>query len=208
VRQVGGQRQAGGLRGVQPCAHQQEGQPGASLADPLRPLRGLAAAGQHQQREGHDRQPPNCIIVPIQMKGTRRQPSAERWLSERKPMSARSGANSTGSDTITATSAAGTPSSTIITRLRVPTSSTSAMPTDTWNSDSRSSRDSGRSGVAASANGRKRGLRRTSPWISLRFKGFMRASAGLGVCQCLLTHPLYSARHNPSTQETRRCASC
>ena len=36
--------------------------------------------------------PPNCTMLPIQMKGTRRQPRAERWLSERKPMSARSGA--------------------------------------------------------------------------------------------------------------------
>jgi len=65
------------------------------------------------------------------MKGTRRQPSAERWLSERKPTSARNGAYSSGSASITATRAAGTCSSTIITRLSVPTSSTSAMPTDT-----------------------------------------------------------------------------
>ena len=72
-------------------------------------------------------------------------------------MSARNGAYSTGSAIITATSDAGTPSSTIITRLSVPTSSTNAMPTDTWNSARRSRRDSGRSGVAASANGRKRG---------------------------------------------------
>ena len=39
----------------------------------------------------------------------------------------------------------GTPSSTIITRFRVPSSSTVAMPTETWNSDSRSSWPSGRS---------------------------------------------------------------
>ena len=84
--------------------------------------------------------PPNCTIVPIQMKGTRRQPSAERWVSERKPISARNGAYSTGSATISATSVAGTSSSTIITRLSVPTSSVSAMPTETWNSDRRSSR--------------------------------------------------------------------
>jgi len=58
--------------------------------------------------------------------------------------------------TITATSDAGTLSSTIITRLRVPTSSTRAMPTDTWNSDRRNRRGSGRSGDAASAKGRKR----------------------------------------------------
>jgi len=58
-----------------------------------------------------------------------------------------------------ATSDAGTPSSTIITRFSVPTSRTSAMPTDTWNKDSRSRRGRGRSGVAASAKGRKRGPR-------------------------------------------------
>ena len=58
---------------------------------------------------------------------------------------------------MTATSQAGTPSSTIITRFSVPISSTAAMPTETWNSDSRSSRPSGSSGVAASANGRKPG---------------------------------------------------
>ena len=56
-----------------------------------------------------------------------------------------------------ATSETGTPSSTIITRFRVPISSTRAMPTETWNSDRRSSLDSGSSGVAASAKGRKRG---------------------------------------------------
>ena len=72
------------------------------------------------------------------------------------PISARSGANSSGSDTIAATTEADMPSSTIITRLSVPVSSTAAIPTDTWNSDSRSSRPSGSSSVAASANGRKR----------------------------------------------------
>ena len=71
-------------------------------------------------------------------------------------MSARNGAKISGSEIIVPTSDAGTFSSTIITRLSVPISSTSAMPTETWNSDSRNSRDSGRSGVAASANGRKR----------------------------------------------------
>ena len=101
--------------------------------------------------------PPNWSSEPIQMYGTRRQPSAERWWSERKPTSARNGANTRGSDTISATSHADTPSSTIITRFSVPFSSTVAMPTDTWNSDRRSSRPSGSSAVAASANGRKRG---------------------------------------------------
>ena len=55
------------------------------------------------------------------------------------------------SEIISATSQAGTPSSRIITRFSVPTSSTRAMPTETWNSDSRSSRGSGR--VRKSVNG-------------------------------------------------------
>ena len=84
--------------------------------------------------------PPNCSSVPNQMYGTRRQPSTERWLSERKPISARNGANSSGSESISATSQTGTPSSTIITRFSVPISSTTAMPTVTWNSDRRSRR--------------------------------------------------------------------
>ena len=42
--------------------------------------------------------------------------------------------------TISATSQLGTPSSTIMTRFSVPFSSTSAMPTETWNSDRRSRR--------------------------------------------------------------------
>ncbi len=75
--------------------------------------------------------PPNCKSVPIQMKGTRRQPSSERCVSERKPTTARNGAKINGSETITATSQAGTASSTIMTRLRVPISSTTAIPTDT-----------------------------------------------------------------------------
>jgi hypothetical protein len=70
-------------------------------------------------------------MVPRQMKGTRRQPKAARWWSDRKPTSARNGAYSTGSATIRATSEGATPSSTIITRLSVPIISTRAMPTDT-----------------------------------------------------------------------------
>jgi hypothetical protein len=54
-----------------------------------------------------------------------------------------------------ATSTAGTCSSTISTRLRVPVSRTVTMPTETWNSDRRSNRDRGSSVVAASANGRQ-----------------------------------------------------
>jgi hypothetical protein len=52
-------------------------------------------------------------------------------VSERKPISARNGAASTGSATITATSQVATPSSTIITRFSVPVSRTAAMPTET-----------------------------------------------------------------------------
>ena len=98
--------------------------------------------------------PPNCSMVPIHRYGTRRQPSSEVWVSERKPMMARNGDSSSGSATIEATSQAGTASSTIITRFSVPITSASAMPTETWNSDSRSSRDSGSSALTASAIGR------------------------------------------------------
>ena len=80
-------------------------------------------------------------------------------MSERKPTSARSGAKTSGRETMTATSHVGTPSSTTMTRLSVPFSSTTAMPMETWNSASRSRRPSGSSGVAASAKGRKRGVR-------------------------------------------------
>jgi hypothetical protein len=75
-------------------------------------------------------------------------------VSDRCPISARNGAASTGIATISATSEVGTPSSTIITLLSVPVKSTAAMPMDHWNIDSRISRPSGRSSVAASANGR------------------------------------------------------
>ena len=78
-------------------------------------------------------------------------------MSDLCPISARNGANSSGSEIMIATTALGTPSSTIMTRLSVPLSSTTAMATETWNSDRRSRRPSGSSAVAASANGRKRG---------------------------------------------------
>ena len=51
------------------------------------------------------------------------------------------------------TSPAGTRNSTIITRLSVPTSSVSDMPTETWMSASRSRRPSGSVALAASAKG-------------------------------------------------------
>ena len=57
-----------------------------------------------------------------------------------------------------ATTVAATESSTIITRFSVPSSITVAMPTDTWNSDSRSSWPIGRPGLAASAKGSSRAV--------------------------------------------------
>ncbi len=81
-------------------------------------------------------------------------------MSERNPTSARKGAKTRGSASITATTEAWTRSSTIITRLSVPMRSTAAMPTVTWNSASRRRRPSGSSGVAASAKGRIAGVRR------------------------------------------------
>ena len=64
------------------------------------------------------------------------------------------GATSSGIAIISATSHAGVPNSTIITRFNVPLSSTVATPTVTWNSDRRSKRPIGNSALAASANGR------------------------------------------------------
>ena len=94
-------------------------------------------------------------------------------MSERKPINARQGATSIGIAIIAETSHADTPSSTIITRFNVPTSSAPAMPTDTWNSDSRSSRDSGSETLAASANGSSSGVSRRQ-WREI---GFMWAPA-------------------------------
>ena len=65
----------------------------------------------------------------------------------------------------------GTASSTIITRLSVPISSTAAMPTVTWNSDSRSRRPIGSSAVAASANGSRPRQNRIRPWTRRRWRG-------------------------------------
>jgi hypothetical protein len=67
------------------------------------------------------------------------------------------GAKIIGKETIIDTSDAGTLSSTIITRFRVPTNNTKAMPTDTWNRDSLSNLPRGNSEDAASAKGKKRG---------------------------------------------------
>jgi hypothetical protein len=71
-------------------------------------------------------------------------------------MSARKGAINKGKATIKDTKVAETPNSTIITRLRVPTSMTMAMPTESWKSDKRSRRESGKSSLAASAKGKNR----------------------------------------------------
>ena len=75
--------------------------------------------------------PPNCSIEPNQMYGARFQPSADLWLSDLNPTSARKGAKSKGNDTAIATTNVGTPNSTIMTRLSVPFSSTTAMATET-----------------------------------------------------------------------------
>ena len=126
--------------------------------------------------KGMTAKPPNWSSDPCQMKGTRRQPSSQRWVSDRNPIRARKGANTSGRATMRPTSDAGTPSSTIMTRLSVPTSSTRVMPTETWNRESRSRRRSGRSGVATSANGRKRGPNAIHAVISLCPSWFMPAS--------------------------------
>ena len=80
-----------------------------------------------------------------------------------------------GREIMVATSALGTPSSTIMTRLRVPFSSTSAIATETWNRERRSNRPSGSSPVAASANGRSRGETLAHFAAILAFSCFMDA---------------------------------
>ena len=72
-------------------------------------------------------------------------------------MRALMGAKIIGKETMIETSDAGTCNSTIITRFKVPTNSTRAMPTDTWNKDSLSNLPSGNSAEATSAKGKKRG---------------------------------------------------
>ena len=70
-------------------------------------------------------------------------------------MTARAGAKINGKPTMAATSQAGTPNSTIMTRFSVPISKTIAMPTVTWNKLSRSKRPIGSVGDATSAKGMK-----------------------------------------------------
>jgi hypothetical protein len=145
-RQVGGQRQAGGLRGLHAGADQQEGQRRADWPSQAGPL---GVARQQEQRERHDRQAAELQQRAHPDVGHALPAQRRACVSERKPISARNGANTSGSATISATSQAGTPSSTIITRFSVPTSSAVAMPTDTWNSDRRSSRPAAARRVAA-----------------------------------------------------------
>jgi hypothetical protein len=75
--------------------------------------------------------PANCARLPFQMNGMRRHPSTERCVSELYPIIARNGAATRGSAIMNPTSEADTPSSTIMTRLSVPTRRTIAIPTDT-----------------------------------------------------------------------------
>ena len=88
-------------------------------------------------------------------------------MSDLKPIRTRNGANTSGSETINETNSVETPSSTIITRLSVPFSSTIEIPVETWNSDSRNRRGSGNSVVAASANGRNRVPSRIQPFANV-----------------------------------------
>ena len=97
--------------------------------------------------------PPNCMIVPSQRYGTRRQPRTERWESERNPIKARSGAKSSGSATMMATRLAATPISTIMTRLSVPTINTAVMPQEIWNKERRINLLIGKGPLVDSAKG-------------------------------------------------------
>ena len=85
--------------------------------------------------KGNVAKPPKSRRLPIQRKGTRFHPIADLCVSDLNPISALNGANTNGKATIIATIEAGTPSSTIITRFKVPTNNTKDMPTDTCNKD-------------------------------------------------------------------------
>ena len=145
--------------------------------------------------------PPNWSIVPSQMYGTRFQPSSDRWVSERNPISARNGATTSGAPTISDTSHADMPSSTIITRLSVPINSTVAMPTVTWNSDRRSRRDSGSCGLAASANGRNSGPSRVHSRVT-------RPTAAEPVAPFTIPRPRARVPSPATCRSRSRCASC
>ena len=127
-REVGREREADGLGHVQAGADHQEGEPRPRPPDPDRRVR---AARQQEQRKRHDRQAAELDQRPLPDVRHALPAQLGAVLSERKPISARNGANSSGSEIMIPTSDAGTSSSTIITRFSVPISSTRDMPTDT-----------------------------------------------------------------------------
>ena len=91
-------------------------------------------------------------------------------MSDLNPKSARKGATSTGMAIIIATMVAATPSSTIITRLSVPSSITEAMPTLIWKSDRRKSWPNGSCSLTASEKGSMRKLAFLI-WLRVRIMG-------------------------------------
>ncbi|MCR9180748.1 MAG: hypothetical protein NXH71_11050 [Erythrobacteraceae bacterium] len=144
-----------------PCGDkvQEHGDHGATLDHLDQPPGGEIGEKDAEHQRGDNRsqqqadihQPDNIGLLVLA-----RQPSAERCVSERNPISARNGATNSGRASITPTIVDATSSSTIITRLSVPTRRVSDIPTENWMSESLSRRDSGRSSLAASANGSSR----------------------------------------------------
>jgi hypothetical protein len=128
--QIGGERQTGSLGGVQSSAYKQERQSCAELSNDGRRRDGIVA-GQYQEDKRHDGKPAKLQqrAVPHERYTTPSQRGA--MCIGANPMSARNGATRSGSAIMTATMELGTPSSTIITRFSVPTSSTVAIPTET-----------------------------------------------------------------------------
>ena len=166
----------GGLRRVQPGADQQEGErrrrPGRSTTGPcVSPDRTMSANGMIAS-------PPNCSSVPIQMYG-HAPPAEHRAVRVRAEADQRAERREhSGSDTISATSQAGTPSSTIITRLSVPVEQHHRhADRDLEQRQAQQPRAAAARRVAASANGRKRGPTRVQPRARAALSRFIAARA-------------------------------
>ena len=76
-RKIGGQSESDCLNGVQPGPHEKERQSPPQIV-PRHKAGPVVSPERMSSANGMIAKPPNCAIVPNQMKGTRRQPSTER----------------------------------------------------------------------------------------------------------------------------------
>jgi hypothetical protein len=149
-REVAREGEAGGLHGVRPDTHEEEGE---HAADPSRPERAGVTPLQQQQRERHDRQaaeleqralPEVRHAPPPEGRAMQVAAVADQRAERRDEHRQREHRGDPGGRR---------PSSTIITRLSVPASRVMDMPTVSWKRPRRSRRPSGSVSEAASANG-------------------------------------------------------